>query len=266
MWGSSGNEPDEDAAVFGSDKTNNTPKLYYSGDTEVEVYFSPTDNTTAALIEAIGTANYECDFSVLTFTRDDVADAVITVQEGFSSFSRGVIEQVSNQGSEYDYLLQNGVQVESHEQVSGQLHHKYAILDPNNTDSDPMVVTGSHNWSSSAENFNDENTVFVHDARVANLYFQEFMARWGEIVAAQEYHDEPQLLVYPNPAPEFVFIQLDTDHNWNIALYDMNGRLVENRSNLRGLVKVDVNHLPNGVYTLNAQSNEMSYSSQLVVE
>ena len=38
-------------------------------------------------------------------------------------------------------------------------------------------MTGSHNWSNSAENSNDENTLVVQDTRVANLYLQEFAAR-----------------------------------------------------------------------------------------
>ena len=67
----------------------------------------------------------------------------------------------------------NGVQVYHHD-ISPDLHHKYAIVDHASPANDPVVITGSHNWSSSAENVNDENTVIVHDARVANLYHQEF--------------------------------------------------------------------------------------------
>lgn len=54
------------------------------------------------------------------------------------------------------------------------------IIDGEHPDSDPIVITGSHNWSSSAENVSDENTLIIHNARVANLYLQEFMARYKE--------------------------------------------------------------------------------------
>src|SRR5204862_539998 len=40
------------------------------------------------------------------------------------------------------------------------------------------TLTGSHNWSSAAENSNNENTVVVHDFDVTNQYLQEFTARY----------------------------------------------------------------------------------------
>ena len=39
-------------------------------------------------------------------------------------------------------------------------------------------MTGSHNWSSSAENSNNENMLILHSPRIANLYLQEFKARY----------------------------------------------------------------------------------------
>jgi hypothetical protein len=44
----------------------------------------------------------------------------------------------------------------------------------------PYLITGSHNWSGSAETRNDENTIIVQDDRIANLYLQEFAARYYE--------------------------------------------------------------------------------------
>jgi hypothetical protein len=42
------------------------------------------------------------------------------------------------------------------------------------------VITGSHNWSSSAENANNENTLIIKSQRIANLYLQEFSSRYTE--------------------------------------------------------------------------------------
>jgi hypothetical protein len=60
------------------------------------------------------------------------------------------------------------------------MHHKYMIVDQNAPASDPLVLTGSHNWSAAAANDNDENTVIVHDATIANLYYQNFVKRFVE--------------------------------------------------------------------------------------
>ena len=46
--------------------------------------------------------------------------------------------------------------------------------------SDPMVFTGSHNWSAAADNDNDENTLIIHDATLANIYYQQFVHRFTE--------------------------------------------------------------------------------------
>ncbi len=64
------------------------------------------------------------------------------------------------------------------------MHHKYLIVDNSDRSSDPLVLTGCHNWSSSAELRNDENTLIVHDATIANIYYQEFSERFkhGRII------------------------------------------------------------------------------------
>ena len=175
MWGAEGMEPNAANAKFGPDKTWNTPVDFVVGGSPVELYFSPSDGTTAAIQAQIEGANSDFEFALLTMTRDDLGDAIVELNQSFFVSPIGVIEQVNVTGSEFDNMIGNGVQVYAHE-PSGDCHHKYAIVDHGDVDSDPTVITGSHNWSSSAENVNDENTLFVHDARVANLYHQEFRA------------------------------------------------------------------------------------------
>jgi hypothetical protein len=58
------------------------------------------------------------------------------------------------------------------------LHHKYMIIDQAAPGSDPMLFTGSHNWSAAADNENDENTLIIHDATLPNIYYQQFVKRF----------------------------------------------------------------------------------------
>ena len=58
------------------------------------------------------------------------------------------------------------------------LHHKYAVIDAEKSSPNSVIITGSHNWSSSAETANDENTLVIHSQRIANLYLQEFKQRY----------------------------------------------------------------------------------------
>ncbi len=42
------------------------------------------------------------------------------------------------------------------------------------------MITGSQNWTSSAEQLNDENTLIIHNVGIAGQYLQEFIARYKE--------------------------------------------------------------------------------------
>ena len=164
----------------------------------------------------------------------------------------GAIEQVNTTGSEYDNLQSAGVQVYAHN-VSPDLHHKYAIVDHASPGFDPVVITGSHNWSSSAENVNDENTVIVHDARIANLYHQEFrgmLIDLGVISSVETEQDSP-LTAYPNPAGDVLFVRWNGDAVGGIiTVRDMNGRAIHTVVNTEMGGEISVAGWPSGVYLL----------------
>ena len=180
MWGSDGNEPDDENAKFGSNKTNNTPHHFIVNGNDFEVYFSPTDNTTLNISNALKSADDEIDFALLVFTNNQLGTTIAEEHESGVEVN-GIIEQINTEGSEYDFLVEEGVNVISHQGFGDSFHHKYCIVDHDNTDSDPLVITGSHNWSGAAETNNDENTMIIHDANIANQFFQEFNERMNEI-------------------------------------------------------------------------------------
>ena len=73
----------------------------------------------------------------------------------------------SNTGTEFDNLLAAGLDV----RLDGNqrnMHHKVFIIDGE------TVITGSYNFSRSAEERNDENTLIIHDPEIAILYLAEF--------------------------------------------------------------------------------------------
>ena len=83
MWGAEGMTPNAANAKFGEDKTWNTPVDFLVGGSEVELYFSPSDGTTAAIQAEIEAANADFEFALLTFTRDDLADAIVALNQSF---------------------------------------------------------------------------------------------------------------------------------------------------------------------------------------
>ena len=180
MWGSEGDEADPDNAKFGNAKSNNTPHHFIVNGNAFEVYFSPSDNTTYNISNALKTANDEIDFGLLVFTNNQLGTTIAEQHEN-GVVVNGIIEQVNVEGSEYEFLVNEGINVVSHQGFGDSFHHKYCIVDHNNTDSDPLVITGSHNWSAAAETNNDENTMIIHDANIANQFYQEFYQRLNEI-------------------------------------------------------------------------------------
>lgn len=54
------------------------------------------------------------------------------------------------------------------------VHDKFLLIDP--LGKDPIVVTGTANFSKSSQNTNDENMIVIRgNERVADVYFGEFM-------------------------------------------------------------------------------------------
>ena len=54
------------------------------------------------------------------------------------------------------------------------IHNKFMLVDP--LSDDPLVVTGSANFSRPSQRINDENMLVIRgDTRVADIYFGEFM-------------------------------------------------------------------------------------------
>ena len=189
MWGSDSLQPNANNALFGSNKTDNTPHQFLVNGDAMEVYFSPSDNTTNKLIDAFQTADDELNFALLVFTQNDLGWALENVHNNGVTV-QGIIEQVNTNGSEYQYLIDAGIDVRSHTGVQHIMHHKYAIIDQALASSDPLVITGSHNWSAAAENSNDENTVFYYNQNIANQYYQEFIERYNELTPTSSQLEE----------------------------------------------------------------------------
>jgi phosphatidylserine/phosphatidylglycerophosphate/cardiolipin synthase-like enzyme len=178
MWGSSTDSPVRSLARFGSRKQDNTPHKFVIGGRDVESYFSPSDRTTSRIAGILSTARSSIAFALLTLTRDDLAASILAA-DGAGRKVRGVMDNATDPGSEYSRLAAAGIDVHL-KSGTGLLHHKYAIVDGEDPAWDPVVITGSHNWSTSAETSNNENTLIIRDAVLASHYLQEFSARYTQ--------------------------------------------------------------------------------------
>jgi hypothetical protein len=86
------------------------------------------------------------------------------------------------------------------------------------------------------------------------------------------YFNEPaisdNIQVYPNPASEVVNIQLPADGSLvsRIRIYDIQGRLIIDKTFSTSTVKIDVKPLQNGVYQMVVNGNTTSAKTLVVLE
>ncbi len=267
MWGSDGDEPNYFNIKFGADKTNNTPHLFSINGRMVESYFSPTDNTGLAIVNAVESADTDLQFAVLSFTYNELGAAVLS-EHNSPTVVRGIMESINDQGSEFQFLQSSGVNILQDVNTSFDMHHKYAIIDATNTASDPKVVTGSHNWSGGADTRNDENTLIFHDASIANIFLQEFEARWCEatngencVTAIEELNEIAgfEAILTPNPAVDYTTINMTMEaaNDVVISLWSINGRMLQSTilNEVQGeqTETLMLNGLPSGMYFVTFQ-------------
>jgi phosphatidylserine/phosphatidylglycerophosphate/cardiolipin synthase-like enzyme len=142
----------------------------------LDVCFSRTMNCAQVIVSLIDSANRSVFVAVYSFTRDDIADALIRAHErGLDVRVVVESERADEKGSEYLRLRGAGVDIRL-DTNSGLMHHKFMAIDGK------IVVTGSYNFSVSAEDANDENLIVLIGEEIAALYSSEFMRVW---VAAQ---------------------------------------------------------------------------------
>lgn len=159
---------------FGENTFDNTPhQELHIGDVEVHTYFSPDDNVAAALVDLIDGADESIYFLAFSLTLDEIGDALVRAQQrGVEVLGIMDDDQISNQGGEYGFLRQNGIQVHMDEPGSN-LHDKVLIID------EAIVVTGSYNFSTNAEFRNDENTLVIYSSDLAAEYLRQFRLLWA---------------------------------------------------------------------------------------
>jgi len=276
MWGSSTDVPDSAKASFGKYKTDNTTHSFNIGGIRFESYFSPSDQTETHIVNSIMSADSSVYFALLAFTSNSIYDAIETRHNNYyMNDGRGVIADANLNGSDFDKLVQLFPN-EIFDQTTGhKLHNKFGIVDAAYVTSDPIVITGSHNWSNAANTRNDENTLIIHDPYIANQYMQAFKAIYNSaggqsdfdvpvIISVKDEDVAPHYFTlkqnYPNPFNPTTTINysIAATNSQNVTpvtliIYDVLGREVAtlvNKEQKPGnySVKFDASNLGSGIY------------------
>jgi phosphatidylserine/phosphatidylglycerophosphate/cardiolipin synthase-like enzyme len=157
------------AGRFGTSKRSSTPYPQVRlGTSRVEVYFSPEDGVAKYVLARLNAAKKSIHFIAFSYTAASIADAMVAkVKAGLPV--RGVFEaqNAGGTGAAFNRLQQGGVDV-LEDGNCYILHHKVIVIDAR------TVITGSNNFTNSAEKDNDENLVIVDDPALARAYLDEF--------------------------------------------------------------------------------------------
>jgi phosphatidylserine/phosphatidylglycerophosphate/cardiolipin synthase-like enzyme len=285
MWGAATDGPNAAGSRFGARKLDNTPHKFIVGGTPVDVYFSPSDKVSGQINSALKEAQSSINVALLSFTRDELSQTIVAKKLAGKK-THVLMDNNTDSGNDFTYMLTNGVDVRlPGAALTGLLHHKYAVIDADAPSANNLVVTGSHNWSSSAEIANNENTLIIRSKRIANLYLQEFKARYLEaggtdtIVASVRRSGDmlPEAYAltqnYPNPFNPSTAFSFSVKHAGMVTLkiYDVVGREVAtlvNREMAAGSYRAEWNasNLSSGVYFYQLRAGEFISTKKMVLQ
>ncbi|MCC6620310.1 MAG: endonuclease [Deltaproteobacteria bacterium] len=139
-----------------------------------EAWFAPHMDVCGRIIHAFRSARARVDVCVFTVTDDRITRAILDAHR------RGVkIRVVSDDdksgdlGSDIERLAEAGVSVRI-DRTPVHMHHKFAIFDGD------MLMTGSYNWTRSANDENHENLLVTFDPALVAAYTKELERVWSQ--------------------------------------------------------------------------------------
>ena len=142
--------------------------------TPIQVIFTSEDPAIEqAIVPALNSATKSIRFLAFSFTDFPMAEAMINRAKSGVNVA-GVFEKVGSDtdASELKTLFCANIPVRR-DGNSAFMHNKVIVVD------ERLVITGSLNYSTNAEESNDENVIVIDNPDIAKLYLQDFDKVWS---------------------------------------------------------------------------------------
>ena len=139
---------------------------------DTQVYFSPNGGCQDAIISEISKAQKTIDIAMYYLTSREIAQELVKAKDR-NVRVRIVLDQ-SQETQTYSksrYLIKRGFEVKYHT-GSGLMHNKFAIIDGK------VLITGSFNWTPTADQKNEENLLIMTDSELIKKYRERFEYLW----------------------------------------------------------------------------------------
>lgn len=135
---------------------------------KTSVFFSPKGGCTQAIVDSISGAKNEILIQAYSFTSKDIAEALLDAKKRKVQII-AVLDRanLTDKYSTLDFLYNSGIPVytDAKHQIA---HNKIIIIDG------VTVITGSFNFTKSAETSNAENLLIMEDKALAKAYINNF--------------------------------------------------------------------------------------------
>ena len=153
---------------FGPNSPKNTYCCFVLDSMKLENYFAPEDRVSPKLIFLIDDAQKTIHFMAFAYTSKKIARAMIRASNRGVRVV-GIMEKrgITSPYSVYNLLKRAGIDVFP-DRNPKIMHNKVIIIDS------IAVVTGSYNFTNSADRRNDENVVIIFDRELALRYLKYF--------------------------------------------------------------------------------------------
>ena len=136
-------------------------------------YFSPGPDCRIAIEQAMETALDELLICVFTISDDRLSDAIQRAhRNGLTVRVISDNDKMEDKGNDVERLSLSGVDVRI-DRSPEHMHHKFMVV------AGHTVLTGSYNWTRSAETRNEENLVVLDDPVLAGRFAEEFERIWN---------------------------------------------------------------------------------------
>lgn len=139
----------------------------------IGIYFSPNGGCEQQVIYWIDKANSSIYIMIYSFTLDSISESLIDAHDRGVEIKIVFEKNQVSKYSEYSILLNVGIDVRNDTNPK-LMHNKVMIID------ELIVLTGSYNWSTSAETKNNENLIVIKSETIAELYKDKFLEIYNQ--------------------------------------------------------------------------------------
>ena len=139
-----------------------------------KAYFSPGTDCLNAIIDTLLTAKNTVKICVFTISDNRIVDAIKELQyRGINIKIISDNDKRFDRGSDIEYIASRGIAVHI-DRTEAHMHHKFAVID------EEVTITGSYNWTRSAEQYNHENIIITDNEKLTKAFVKEFNKLWKE--------------------------------------------------------------------------------------